>query len=225
VNTSRGPAVIVGYGSGVSGAVANEFGREGYPLALIARNESKLNSAVDQLKSSGITAQGFPADAGNAVSLRQALDAVRASFGDAEVLLYNAALWRPGPVLETTTESFDADFQLCVTGGLVAALALAPAMIAAGQGTLLFTGGGLALYPSPQAPSLSVGKAGIRALAKMLAEELAPSGVRVGTVTIAGEVAPGTEFAPEKIAQAFLSIHNSPPDPNTAEIIFRGVPS
>jgi NAD(P)-dependent dehydrogenase (short-subunit alcohol dehydrogenase family) len=204
---SKGPAIIIGYGPGVSGAVAEAFVREGYPLALIARDANKLDVAVKALRAKGIEAQAFSADAGDALSLTTALNAVRDTLGDAEVLHYNAAYWRPGPVLETTPESFDDDFRVCVTGALVAARALAPAMIAAGCGTLLFTGGGLALYPSPQAPSLSVGKAGIRALALMLAEELAPHGIRVGTVTIAGEIAPGTAFAPEKIAQAFLSLH------------------
>ncbi len=219
---SKGPAIIIGYGPGVSAAVAEAFAREGYPLALIARDAAKLDRVVEVLRASGFEAQGFAANSGDAAALTSALVAARDAFGDAEVLVYNAALWRPGPVLATTPESFDADFQVCVTGALVAARALAPAMIAATRGTLLFTGGGLALYPSPQAPSLSVGKAGIRALALMLAAELAPEGIRVGTVTIAGEVAAGTPFAPEKIAQAFLALHRSPPDPATAEIVFRG---
>lgn len=219
---SKGPAIIIGYGPGVSAAVAAAFAFEGHPIALIARDAAKLDLAVDALRASGFEAQGFVADAGDAAALTTALDAARDAFGDAQVLIYNAALWRPGPVLATTPESFDADFQVCVTGALVAARALAPAMIAAGRGTLLFTGGGLALYPSPQAPSLSVGKAGIRALALMLAAELAPNGIRVGTVTIAGEVAADTPFAPEKIADAFLALHRTPPDPATAEIVFQG---
>jgi len=218
----KGPAVIIGYGPGVSGAVAEAFAKEGYPLALIARDTAKLDAAVTAFRANGVEARGFAADAGNAAALTTSLNAARDAFGNAEVLVYNAALWRPGPVLATTPESFDADFHLCVTGALVAAQALAPAMIAAGRGTLLFTGGGLALYPSPQAPSLSVGKAGIRALALMLAAELAPNGIRVGTVTIAGEVAVGTPFAPEKVAEAFLMLHNTPPDAATAEIVFRG---
>lgn len=222
MTSTKGPAIIIGYGPGVSGAVAEAFAREGHPLALIARDAAKLDAAAAAFRARGIEAQGFAADASNAASLTGALDAVRNRFGDCEVLLYNAAFWRPGPVLETTPESFDADFHVCVTGALIAAQLLAPAMISAGRGTLLFTGGGLALYPSPQAPSLSVGKAGIRALALMLAEELAPKGLRVGTVTIAGEVAPGTAFGPEKIAEAFLALQRGAPDPTTAEIVFRG---
>lgn len=220
--TLKGPAIIIGYGPGVSGALAEAFARDGYPLALIARDATKLNMAAKNLAAKGFTAHGFAADAGDPASLMDALNAARSTLGDAEVMHYNAALWRPGPVLDTTPESFDADFRVGVTGALVAARALAPAMIAAGRGTLLFTGGGLALYPSPQAPTLSIVKAGLRALALMLAQELAPLGVRVGTVTIAGEVAPGTPFAPEKIAEAFMSFHRGRAEPEAAEIVFNG---
>ena len=68
-----------------------------------------------------------------------------------------------------------------------------------GHGTVLFTGGGLALDPTGwlDASSLAIGKAGLRSLALTLNTELAPSRVHVGTVTIAGMIRPGTAFAPE----------------------------
>lgn len=129
------------------------------------------------------------------------IGAAEARFGDPEVLVYNAAAWRPGPVLALRPEQLVADFQVCTVGALVAARAVAPAMQARKRGTIIFTGGGYALFPSAGAPSLSIGKAGIRALALMLATELEPSGVRVGTV------APGTRFDPDAIARRYLDIH------------------
>ena len=68
-------------------------------MALIARDAGKFNAATNAVKAKGIEARGFPADAGDAASLDEALASIRAVFGDAEVLLYNAALWRPGPVM------------------------------------------------------------------------------------------------------------------------------
>ncbi len=220
--SEKGPMVIVGYGPGIAAAAAEAFSAEGHPLALVARDGDKVNEAAEALRRQGREAIGLVADAGEEAALSQALGEVRAALGDVDVLLYNAARWRPGPVLETTPDALVEDLRIDVVGALAAARALAPAMVARGRGTLLFTGGGLALYPSSQAPSLSIGKAGIRALALMLAEELAPAGVRVGTVTIAGMVAPGTPFAPERIAHALMALHHGPPDPATAETLFRG---
>jgi NAD(P)-dependent dehydrogenase (short-subunit alcohol dehydrogenase family) len=58
------------------------------------------------------------------------------------------------------------------------------------KGSVLFTGGGLALHPNADAGVLSVGKAAIRAAALVLAADLAPRGVSVHTITIAGLIRP-----------------------------------
>ncbi len=141
-------------------------------------------------------------------------------FGPVDVLVYNAATWRDGPVLALTPEQLVEDFRVCAVSALVSARAVAPAMRARGQGTIIFTGGGFALFPSAVAPSLSIGKGAIRALALMLAAELAPSGVRVGTVTIMGVVAPGTKFDPDAIARRYLDIHRGAAGATVAELQF-----
>lgn len=219
----RQAATIIGFGPGLGQALAEAFGAEGMPLALIARNQAKVDTAALRFRGAGFEAQGFAADAGDEASLVHALSRVEAAYGGISVLIYNAAHWRSGPVLATTASSLIDDFRIFVAGALVAAQVVVPSMVKRGAGTILFTGGGFALYPSPDAPSLSIGKGGIRALALMLAKELAPKGIRVGTVTVAGMIAPGTPFAPELIAKSFLELHHSPPDASTAEIIYRGI--
>ena len=97
-------------------------------------------------------------------------------------------------------------------------------MRAAGRGTLLFTGGGLALYPEYGAgvSSLAAGKAGLRAFAFALAKELAPEGIHVATVTIAGTVKPGTAFDPDRIAEEYWALHAQPADSWSVERVFDG---
>jgi short-subunit dehydrogenase len=219
--STSGPVIIVGYGPGVAAGAAKVFAQHGHPLALIARSADKVAAAVEALAAQGVTATGHVADAGDDDALLEAIGEARAAHGDPQVLLYNAAFWRPGPVLALSTDDLLADFRTCVAGALTAARAIAPAMIAARGGSLLFTGGGLALYPSPEAPSLSIGKASIRSLALMLAAELAPQGVRVGTVTIAGTVSEDGTLNPARIGEAFLALHRGAPDQATAEVVLR----
>lgn len=214
-------AVIIGYGPGVGDAVARAFAGEGYDLALIARDAGRVTRAAEGFVAQGCRAQGFAADAGDEVSLLAALAAAKAALGTPAVLVYNAAVWRPGPVLSVTPDDLAADLRTCAGGALAAVRSVVPAMRASGRGTLLFTGGGFALYPSPNAPTLSMGKASLRALALMLAAELASAGIRVGTVTIMGTVEPGTSLDPARIARAFLDLHRGGPDPATAEVQVR----
>lgn len=211
--------VIIGHGPGVGAAAARAFRNEGFSLALIARDEMKVRAAAREFSPDGSEARGYAADAGDEISLTDALCRARADLGDPEVMIHNAARWRPGPVLGLTGLDLMEDLGIGLAGALTAARITAPAMVEKGHGSILFTGGGLALYPSPEAPSLSIVKAGLRALAAMLARELAPAGVRAGTVTIAGTVGGEGGIAPERVADAFVALHHGAPDPATAEII------
>lgn len=83
---------IVGMGTGISQGVAEKFGTEGYAVAMIARNEEKLQDFKTELLEKGITADYFVADAGDAESLQQAFLKIRETMGDSSVLLYNAAV-------------------------------------------------------------------------------------------------------------------------------------
>ena len=93
-------------------------------------------------------------------------------------------------------------------------------MKAAGRGTILFTGGGLALEPQPGASSLAIGKAGIRSLAFSLHKELALFHIHVATVTICGYVQEGTRFSPANISESFLELHQQIEGQWDRELVF-----
>jgi short-subunit dehydrogenase len=216
-----GTCVIVGMGPGVSLALAERFGSAGYAIGMVARQEAALLAAEARLGVEGITAKGAPADVADETELRGAITALHDALGPIEVLIYNVAALHGGLPSKLTAEQAVADFRVNVVGALIAAQSVAPAMIAAGRGTILFTGGGYALQPSPEYASLGIGKAGIRSLAFTLAAELAPKGVRVGTVTIGGTVKKGTAFDPAAIADAFFGLHKQAAG-EPVEVMFRG---
>lgn len=199
--------VVVGAGPGVGLAVAQHFGREGFKVALVARRAEALAGYVQELAQSGIEAAGFPTDAANAEALKSTFFQIKAQLGNPEVLVYNAAAIRSGLPSEAEVEQVVADFRINVVGALVCAQQVIPDMTAQGRGTILFTGGGLALRPYPQYASLAVGKAALRNLTYSLGEELEASGVHVATVTIAGFVKPGTHFDPALIAEKYWELH------------------
>jgi len=82
-------------------------------------------------------------------------------------------------------------------------------MRAAGSGTILFTGGGFADYPVPALATVSLGKAALRSAATMLMADLEPDGIRVASLTIAGQILSGTSFDPERIAERYWEIVHS----------------
>lgn len=213
---------IVGYGSGNGQGIARAFGRAGFSLGLLARSPDKLAGPLAELRAAGHSAELVAADAGDQESLLAGLGTIRDRLGDAEVLVYNAVAFRMALPTAITADDLVADFQTNVVGALVAAKFVLPAMKARRSGSVLFTGGGWALYPSAAVASTAIGKAGLRHLALVLAEELQGSGVRSGTVTIMGQVAAGTAFDPDLIGAAFVAAHQKPLDHFEPEVQFRG---
>ncbi|MCC3417842.1 MAG: SDR family NAD(P)-dependent oxidoreductase [Microcoleus sp. PH2017_29_MFU_D_A] len=211
---------IAGFGAGVSMGVAKAFAKEGYSLALMARNLEKLEVNAQELRQAGYTVYTFAADAGNQESLIQAFTEIR-KLADPEVLIYNAAVMAMGKPSELTPEKLIADFNVNVIGALVAAQQVIPAMKTSKKGTILLTGGGLALYPDADLVSLAIGKSGLRSLTFCLAQELKEFGIHVGTVTICGTVEVGTHFDPDAIAKSYIALHNRSSADSEVEVIYK----
>lgn len=200
-------------------AIARRFAKEGFTIAMIARNTAKLQTLKATLQAEGYEAHDFIADASDEDSLQSAFTLIQTQLGNPDVLIYNVATPKMEPILNETIDTLAIDFKINVAGALVATKAVLPAMKAQGQGTILFTGGGFALYPSPDFGSLSLGKAGIRSLAKMLAEALQSDGIRVGTITICGTVNPqDPKYSPDQIAESYWAFHTNPA--SDSEIVY-----
>lgn len=180
---------------------------------MVSRETAALKDFEGRIEGS----RGIPADAGNEAELRAAIR----EFGAAEVLVYNASAGHAGPATALGVEDAITDFKVNALGAVVATQEVVPAMRAAGRGTILFTGGGLALQPMAQLASLSMGKAAIRNLTFAMAEELEPAGIHVATVTVCGFVQPGTKFDPDKIAEVYQALHEQPRDKWEREVIFK----
>jgi NADP-dependent 3-hydroxy acid dehydrogenase YdfG len=213
---------IVGMGPGISAAVARRFGKEGYAIGGIARRADALREQIDALKGAGIEASGLVADSADYAALVEALGKIGAASGSIDVLVYNAAGVRYKPLAQLSADEFSADLRVSVGGALAAAQAVLPAMRARGSGTLLFTGGGFAFEPMPALASLGVGKAAIRNLAFSLHAELKDLGIHAATVTVGGVVKPGTPFDPDRIAEAYWSLHSQPKGAFERELVFKG---
>jgi NAD(P)-dependent dehydrogenase (short-subunit alcohol dehydrogenase family) len=213
--------LIVGAGPGIGQAVAQRFAREGFDIALSARNADRLAELVPGIEKAGARARCYPADAGDAGSLRAMIGRVQQEMGDPDVLVYNAAATHAGRPGVLTPEDLLNDFQVNVVGALVCAQAVAPAMKQRGSGSILLTGGGFAYEPAANYASLSLGKAALRNLAFSLAQELGADGIHVATVTVYGFVQSGTHFDPARIAEAFLELHRQPPGHFQTELVYK----
>jgi NADP-dependent 3-hydroxy acid dehydrogenase YdfG len=199
----------IGSGPGMGVATAERFAREGFQVILGARDLGKLQLLADQLLARGHKVQIRAVDAGDPWSVTNLVKSVEQDFGGINVLHYNAASLRGATLADQPVDTFNSDLAVNIGGALVAIQATVSKMIECGAGTILLTGGRLALNPDPNYLSLSIGKAGIRTLALGLFDAFKAKGIHVATVTVAGAVSPGSEQAKE-VAEKFWLLHSQP---------------
>lgn len=212
--------VVIGAGPGIGLSVARRFAREGVPIALVARSRNGVEAVAAALAPTGVPVVALTADSADETALRSALDAASAEFGVPDAVVYNAAVIRPDAPGELSVRAHQETWAVNVVGAVTAAAHVLPAMARRGSGSFIVTGG--MPEPKPEYVSLSLGKAGLRALVALLDERYGPSGVHVATVTVDGPVAPGTAFDPDDIAEHYWRLHTQPRHRWEREIVHTG---
>ena len=211
--------VLVGMGPGNGRAIAERFGKEGYSLGLISRSADRLRVQAEELTASGFRVAHKTADSINLDELVQAITELEADLHPIDTLVFNAYGAAPELPSMLAPRQLVSDLTVNAAAPLAAAQAVLPGMRARQTGAILFTGGGLAMFPTMHAASLSIGKAAIRSLTFLLNEELKPERIRAGTVTIAGAV--GTDIEASRVAEAFWGLSQDRSGDMAPEVVLK----
>ena len=198
-------AVVTGGASGMGKEVAIRFVAEGGSVVINGRDAAKAAAAAHEIDPTGkrvamhVGDVALPAT-GEAV-VKTALD----RFGRLDVLFNNAGIFAPKPFLEIGEAEYDRFVDIILKGTFFTAQAAAKAMKAAGRGgAIVQTGSMWALQAIGATPSsaYSAAKAGVHALVKNLAIELAADKIRVNAIAPAVIETPvfNTFLTPEQVA-------------------------
>lgn len=198
--------LIVGAGPRLGGAIARRFAQDGRPIGLVSRSQPGVEVLAASLRDQGATVAWATADAGEISALQAAISMLRDRIGGFGVAIHNVSTGGETAATDLAPEQLLAEFAGGTASLLTVSRAVVPGMAAAGSGTIIATGSGMADTASPLAPSLSMQKAGLRLLVQALAPGLAEEGVHCATVTIKGMIAEGTAFDPGRIAEVYAEL-------------------
>ncbi len=201
--------LLVGAGPGLGMAIARRFAEGNYRVTLLARSTDGLRDLAEGLAATGAQIETIAADVGDPEAFRACLSELYGGQGAPGLIIYNAVVGAPDSLLSSTVADLQTAYTVDVVGAIVATQVAAPVMRAAGSGTIIVTGGGFADHPIPALGTVSLGKAVLRSAATMLGADLAADGIRVATLTIAGQIVAGTAFDPEKIAPRYWEVVHS----------------
>lgn len=221
---------ITGGSSGIGKATAARFVAEGANIAINGRDKTKLEAAAREIDPSGKKVIVVDGDIAKPATGAALVDAAVSRFGRLDVLVNNAGVFTPKPFLEATEPEYDWFLDTILKGGFFAAQAAAKAMKDNG-GAIVQTGSMWAIQAIGATPSAaySAAKAGIHALTRNLAIELASFKIRVNTVAPAVVETPvfNTFLSDEQVRQVlptFNRFHplgrNGQPDDLASAILF-----
>ena len=197
-------AIVTGGASGIGKEVATRFVAEGGSVVINGRNLAKAEAAAREIDPTGKRVAVHAGD----IALPATSDAVVKTaidrFGRVDVLFNNAGIFAPKPFLEINEVEYDRFLDIILKGKFFAAQAAAKAMKASGRGgAIVQTGSMWALQAIGATPSAaySAASAGVHALVKNLAIELAADKIRVNAIAPAVIETPvfGTFLTPEKV--------------------------
>ena len=186
--------MIIGAGPGIGQAVATKFGKRGWTIVLTGRSAERLAKLASELSMQGISAHAVQADATDGAALRAAITEADSITGGLTVVHFNAAVIREQDLFSMSDEEVTTDLAINVAGGLHT-IRSAVALFGDRGGTILVTGGGLAISPHETYASLGVGKAALRNIVQALAAPLAQRNIRIATATVSTPVRPGSAEA------------------------------
>ncbi|PVE70246.1 SDR family NAD(P)-dependent oxidoreductase [Priestia megaterium] len=200
--------VIVGAGPGLGMSIAKKFGKNGFRVALIARNEEKLNQLVIELEQLGIEAASFQADILNKDQISLAFATIKEKYGFIDVVEYS-----PTPSIDTVTNALDVteenalyQFQFNVLGAISSIREVLPDMLDKQSGALLFTTGGAAVNPVPMMGNVGIAVSGLRNYIFNLNSELKDKGIYAGHISIGIWMQPNSGVQ-DKIADIWYDMY------------------
>lgn len=203
---------IVGAGPGLGAAVARRFGAEGFSVALLSRDQTKLDGLASELQARGLVASGYAADVRDPASLEAALERAAAELGPISVLQYSPLPSRDylKPVLDLTPELALEALRFSALGLIHAVRSVLPAMRAAGEGSILLVNGGTSVKARSDFAGTSIAFPAESAYGEMLHDALADEGIHVAQLVIPGGIPKlRLEHGIDDVAERIWELHRS----------------
>jgi NAD(P)-dependent dehydrogenase (short-subunit alcohol dehydrogenase family) len=193
----------VGASAGLGAAIARRFARAGLTIAVTGRNADRLQAVASEIGAAGGWAHALPGDVSMAADVTR-LSAAVAALGRLRAAVFNAGNSVRGNPLEITPEQFESTWRGSAFAGFLFARSALPGLLAAGGGTLLFTGATASLRGRGPFVAFASAKAALRSVAQSVAREYGPQGVHSAHVIIDGGI-DGERLrssSPQRAAQA-----------------------
>src|ERR1700722_7909157 len=175
-------AVVTGASSGLGAQLALDLARAGATVVGLARTTERLEKLATDLRTFTPASGTITCDVADTVALRQALDDVAAAHGPVDLLINNAAQDPGIRLVDISEDDFRHTFDVNFFAPVAATLAVLPAMLERGRGTVINVSSDGGRLPSPGPGAYPSSKAALSAFTESTSFRLGPKGVHLQVV-------------------------------------------
>lgn len=175
-------ALVVGGAQGIGKAIAVRLGREGAAVAIADIDCPMMDATVKEMGTAGMQARGCTCDVRESAQVRAMVDQAIAWHGRIDVLMYISGIAPPVPFAEISEATWDDTLDTNLRGGFLVSKAVLPHMVARRRGNLVFMASTNCWDAEASLGHYNASKAGLYLLAKTLAREYGPYGIRSNAV-------------------------------------------
>ncbi len=195
-------AIITGAARGIGKAIALKFAQEGANIAftdlVIDDNALATQAEIEAL---GVKAKGFASDASNFEATKAVVDEIHKEFGRIDILVNNAGITKDGLLLRMSEDQWDRVININLKSAFNFTRNVIPVMFSQRGGSIINMASVVGVHGNAGQANYAASKAGMIALAKSVAQEMGPRGIR------ANAIAPGfietamTAQLPDKVRE------------------------
>ena len=176
-------ALITGAARGIGKAIALRFAAEGANIAftdLVIDENGKVTEA--EIASLGVKAKGYASNAADFAQSEEVVKQVKKDFGSIDILVNNAGITKDGLMLRMTEAQWDAVIGVNLKSAFNFIHACVPVMMRQRGGSIINMASVVGVHGNAGQANYAASKAGMIALAKSVAQEMGPKGIRANAI-------------------------------------------
>lgn len=172
-------ALVTGAGKGIGKAIALALAAEGVHIGLVARTEKDIQAVADEITAQGVKAAYAAADVSNRSEIEAAVEKIKESLGEIDILINNAGTGTFGKFLELEPEVWEEQIRINVFGVYYTTRAVLPSMIERQTGDIINISSTAGKSGAANTSAYSASKFAVFGLTESLMQEVRKQNIRV----------------------------------------------
>ncbi len=173
-------ALITGAARGIGKAIALKFAQEGCNIAF---TDLEVNEETQwEIAALGVKAKSYASNAADFAQTEEVVKQVKEEFGSIDILVNNAGITKDGLMLRMTEQQWDAVIAVNLKSAFNFIHACVPVMMRQRGGSIINMASVVGVHGNAGQANYAASKAGLIALAKSIAQEMGPKGIRANAI-------------------------------------------